>query len=304
MVAIPQQIFSGDTIVTVMVELPEAAVKDVKMFIREVLSDLVNVFLFINGMKGIEEIRASNLSGCNFSVVASIHNIKNSGYDGDSILLLKFCMVREEVKARVIIQELLHVRMKVFLKYISPLGSLDQTKKTFVPIKRSHLVVPEPLEVAQRHHLLPLFLCHGIQRPYPTKQRGVEERWKSAEVFRYLHKMTKRKRSPADVPPVERLRGVTFASIGSYFRGADTERVADGRESRGKGLCRAKGAVRGQRGEFEYDGGIGSWADGGAIGRIQGTVWIDLFRRWGVEFGVLLCRLFPRYWCERRRGWR
>jgi len=99
MITVSKQVFASDTVIAIMVELPKSAVKNVKVFIREVLRDLVNVFFLVYGMECVEEVRPPNLPHRYFPIVAAVHYVKNTSDNGDSIFFLKFSVVRKKIKA-------------------------------------------------------------------------------------------------------------------------------------------------------------------------------------------------------------
>jgi hypothetical protein len=82
-----------------MIELPESAVEDIKVFIRKVSSDLVDIFLFVDLQKGIEEITASDLSTSDATGMTLVDAIKDSGNDSDGVFFLKLGMIAQEFQA-------------------------------------------------------------------------------------------------------------------------------------------------------------------------------------------------------------
>jgi len=73
-----EQIFPGDSIVTIVVQLPKATVKDIKVLVREVPRDLVDVLLFIDKLEGCDEVRAAYLPRSDAPIMASINGIKDT----------------------------------------------------------------------------------------------------------------------------------------------------------------------------------------------------------------------------------
>jgi hypothetical protein len=62
MIAVLQQILPRDPIVTVVVQLPETTIEDIKMFIGKVTRDLVDVLLVVDLLEGIQQISSSDLT--------------------------------------------------------------------------------------------------------------------------------------------------------------------------------------------------------------------------------------------------
>ena len=65
----------------VRVKLPEFAVDDIEVFVREVVCDSVNVSLHLERGEDLEKVTSSQLTGCYFPIPILIHNIEDSPYD-------------------------------------------------------------------------------------------------------------------------------------------------------------------------------------------------------------------------------
>jgi hypothetical protein len=99
MIAIFQQVLSSDSIVPVMIELPEATIQDIKVFVGEIASDFVNVIFLVNEHKSLQQIASAHLTTRNPSRMTLVDTIEDARNDRDSILFLKFRMIAQEFQS-------------------------------------------------------------------------------------------------------------------------------------------------------------------------------------------------------------
>ena len=99
MVAILEQVISGNPIVAIMIKFPEATIQDIEMFIAEVSRHLVNVFLVIHLHKGIQQIAPPDLSKSNLARMTLVDSIKDPRNHRDGILFLELRMVGQKLEA-------------------------------------------------------------------------------------------------------------------------------------------------------------------------------------------------------------
>ena len=99
MISVLQQVFPCDPVVSVMIKLPKATVQNIEMFVTEISSHFVDVFLFIDQWKWLEKIRPSNLSWSYSSRMALIDRIKYSCDHSDCVFLLEFGVIWQKFQA-------------------------------------------------------------------------------------------------------------------------------------------------------------------------------------------------------------
>ena len=61
-----------------MIQLPKATVKDIKVLVRKVPRDLIDVLLLIDKLEGRDKVRTTYLPRSDASIVAAIDGIKNA----------------------------------------------------------------------------------------------------------------------------------------------------------------------------------------------------------------------------------
>lgn len=77
MVVVSRQVFGVDVEVVVGVQLPELAVDDVEVLVREVVGDLVDVVLFLQQSQGLQEVAAAQLHHGDAAGPGAIHHIED-----------------------------------------------------------------------------------------------------------------------------------------------------------------------------------------------------------------------------------
>lgn len=75
MVVISAQVFGINIQVMVSVQLPKLAVDDIEVFIREVVSDLVNVLLLLQQGQSLEEVTPAQLHHRDAACPRTVHHI-------------------------------------------------------------------------------------------------------------------------------------------------------------------------------------------------------------------------------------
>jgi hypothetical protein len=99
MISIFEQIFSGNPIITIMIQFPKSTIQDIKMFIGEIACDLVDIFFFIHELKGFEEVGATDLTRGNATGMTLVDGIENAGNDRHGVLFLEFGVIGKEFEA-------------------------------------------------------------------------------------------------------------------------------------------------------------------------------------------------------------
>ena len=91
--AVLQQILPGYFVISVVIQFPKSAVQNIKVLVGKVLGDFVDVFLLVDLAEYRGEVRFSYLSDGDFARVAEVDGVKDSGDDGDGVLVLEFGVV-------------------------------------------------------------------------------------------------------------------------------------------------------------------------------------------------------------------
>lgn len=76
MVVVSRQVFGVDVEVVVSVQLPELAVDNVEVLVREVVGDLVDVVLFFQQGQGLQEVAAAQLHHGDAAGPRAIHHVE------------------------------------------------------------------------------------------------------------------------------------------------------------------------------------------------------------------------------------
>jgi hypothetical protein len=97
-ISVLEKVFSGDSIVPIMIKFPESAIEYVEVFIGEVSCDFVDIFFFVNGRKCLQKIGSSNLSRGNAARMTLVNGIEDSRDDSHCIFFLKLGMVGKELQ--------------------------------------------------------------------------------------------------------------------------------------------------------------------------------------------------------------
>lgn len=82
-----------------MIEFPESAIQDIKVFVGKVSSDLVDVFLFVDLKKGIDKITTSDLATSDATRMTLVDAIKDASNDGDGVFFLELGMIAQKFQA-------------------------------------------------------------------------------------------------------------------------------------------------------------------------------------------------------------
>lgn len=93
MVVVSRQVFGVDVEVVVAVQLPELAVDDVEVLVREVVGDLVDVVLLLQQGQGLQKVTAAQLHHGDATGPRAIHHVEYSldhlERSGDNVLQIQ-----------------------------------------------------------------------------------------------------------------------------------------------------------------------------------------------------------------------
>lgn len=76
MVVVSRKVFGVDVEVVVSVQLPELAVDDVEVLVREVVGDLVDVVLFFQQGQGLQKVAAAQLRHGDATGPRAVHHVE------------------------------------------------------------------------------------------------------------------------------------------------------------------------------------------------------------------------------------
>lgn len=88
----------------VSVKLPEPTVEHVEVFVREVLSDYVDVVLIADMLKGVHQVRQFEVSPRYLVVIVRVRHEEYSHHDSVSVSVLELRSGLQKFQARVCIQ--------------------------------------------------------------------------------------------------------------------------------------------------------------------------------------------------------
>jgi hypothetical protein len=95
------------------VQLPEAAVKHIKVLVGEVLPDLVDVFLSANLLEHLKQVRFLEVSPRYSSVVVCVKPVDDAHHHCVCVTLLKLWGLLEELEAWMLFEQVLEHGLEV-----------------------------------------------------------------------------------------------------------------------------------------------------------------------------------------------